>query len=309
MATKQVITEEAAKAKARALCAVLKELGIVADLKPRRALEVVARLENEKNWATLNAKQVAATQVQAADAAPAGYCSACDNTRLIVDTQDVVWPCYQCRPSLGARPTKRVPASEVRTQPLLLGTKNLPLSEAAALWTALQAVSQAESSEHRLEERFLHFSPGDKRSDVEAWLEAACFSFSVHEAQEGMYYTQQERDVAPILRRLHGNRWRVELKVGNLFGERQGAVIHAYPSPEEAWAAVESYCSLASAAPGWYEATWLGKVGSVSWTPDFYDVAEWAGLHYGKNLQMVTEAEKHLWTQKYKRSMDLDANV
>jgi hypothetical protein len=186
----------------------------------------------------------------------------------------------------------------------LLGTKNLPLSEAAALWYALCAVSNAEGSKQLLEERFLHFGPGDSRSDVEAWLEAACFNFSVAEAEEGLYYGQQEREVTPILRRLNANRWKIRLAVSNLYGERQSSVVHAYPSPEEAWAVVESYCNNAQA---WYVASWLGRVGSVEWTPDFYDVAEWAGLHYGKNLQGATPPEKHFWTQRYKRATDLDA--
>jgi hypothetical protein len=189
----------------------------------------------------------------------------------------------------------------------LLGTKNLPLSEAAALWYALCAVSNAEASERLLEERFMHFGPGDSRSDVEAWLEAACFNFSVVEAEEGLYYGQQEHEVAPILRRLNGNRWMIRLTVGNLHGERQGSVVHAYPSSGEAWAAVEDYCSISNTAQGWYEASWLGKAGSVEWNPDFYDVAEWAGLHYGKNLQGANAAEKHFWTQRYKRATDLDA--
>ena len=53
-----LITERAAKAKARVLRIALGELGM--PLKQAQALEVIARLEGENDWQTLNAKQVRA---------------------------------------------------------------------------------------------------------------------------------------------------------------------------------------------------------------------------------------------------------
>lgn len=52
---RHVISEEIAKARAKALRLKLSEMGIA--IKHSQALEVIAALENEKGWSALNAKQ------------------------------------------------------------------------------------------------------------------------------------------------------------------------------------------------------------------------------------------------------------
>lgn len=306
----KVITEEAAKAKSRALCVALRELGIVADLKPRQALEVIARLENEKNWATLNAKQNAQrTGIAASSPYHSGfYCSVCEGTRLIVDEEKNVWPCYQCRPSLGNRPP-RTDSVHTKTQPHLVGTPRLTLAEAAALWHKLQALPVTKvlgGTETLLDEAFLHFHVNESVGAVEAWLEAVCPIFEREKAALGEYYSARERDIEPLIRRLSHNRWRIRIDVGDKYGDPQGSVIHAFAYHGEAWEAIEAYHGVSIAAPGWYKASWLGRAAPMhGWQVVFADVAEWAGLHYQKNLDSVSEEERHYWIQRYRRSVDL----
>jgi ribosomal protein L37AE/L43A len=190
---KQVITEEAAKAKARALCAALAELGVVSDLKPRKALEVVARLENEKNWSTLNARQKAqaGTKAKAPPVRQEYCCGVCDGTRVIEDAQGDVWPCHQCLPSVGLDAAKagELPDSDRLTQPYLRGTKLLSLAQTAALWQRMQAISCADEGPLTLDDSFLHFRVGDYLEDAEQWLVAMCAhgQFSLEKARNGEY--------------------------------------------------------------------------------------------------------------------------
>ena len=57
-----LITEEAAKAKAKALRQILAEKGV--PLNHQACLDVIARIEGETNWPTMNAKQVAAARAK-----------------------------------------------------------------------------------------------------------------------------------------------------------------------------------------------------------------------------------------------------
>lgn len=237
------------------------------------------------------------------------YCSVCEGTRLLLTDVKHVWPCYQCQPSLGNRPPRADPV-DTKTQPHLVGTPRLTLAEAAALWHRLQALPATNvlrGTETLLDEAFLHFHINESVHAVEAWLEAVCPTFEREKAALGEYYSGRERDIEPLIRRLSHNRWRIRVDVGDKYGEPQGSVIHAFANQAEAWEAIEAYQGISIAAPGWYKASWLGRTAPMhGWQVVFADVEEWAGLHYRKDLGSVSEAERHYWIQRYRRSLDLD---
>jgi hypothetical protein len=300
---KQVITEEVAKAKARALCTALAELGVVSDLKSRKALEVIARLENEKNWSTLNARQKAQARGTSAKAQPVRNeycCGVCDGTRVIEDSQGAVWPCHQCLPSIGAK-TRELPDSDRLTQPYLRGTKLLSLGQTAALWQRLQSISCADEGPLVLDDTFLHFRCGDYLEDAEAWLVAMCVhsQFSLEKARNGEYWKMSQREnVDNLVRRLSSYRWRVQFCVKDKYGKNQTSFVHAYPTKEDAWAAVEVCFSEQMYA--WYEISWVG----TGIKPSLDEVAEWTGLHYGENFSTAAPWRRHHWVQRFKLAQD-----
>lgn len=69
-----LITEEAAKAKAKALRQILAEKGV--PLNHQACLDVIARIEGETNWPAMNAKQVAAARTKHAASGSSAISSA-----------------------------------------------------------------------------------------------------------------------------------------------------------------------------------------------------------------------------------------
>jgi hypothetical protein len=110
----------------------------------------------------------------------------------------------------------------------------------------------------------------------------------------------QREDVGNLMRRLSSYRWRVGVCVKDKYGYNQTTFVHAYPTREAAWAAVEVCFSEQMYA--WYEISWLGTGTGIG--PRLDEVAEWVGLHYGENFSTTASWRRHHWVQRYRLAQE-----
>ncbi|MBC8740396.1 hypothetical protein F6X40_27445 [Paraburkholderia sp. UCT31] len=306
MNTNLVITEEAAKAKATALQNALKDLGIVGDLSRPKALEVIARLENEKNWSVLNAKQNAARKAQrqgtGAGQRPSHYdtgpsvCGVCNDTRIIEDERKNLWPCPQCRTEAidgpgGSNP----PASQVATVARVEGRINLTFAQLVWFWHELRDVPVTEDG-LRLDDEFLFFRKGDELERVWMWFEAMHPDFVVAHAMRGAYAVSEvSTELGFLLSRcVH----RVKFEVLDKYCRPQSSFFQGYLSREEALTAVACYHSI-----NWYQVEYIGAVEQSSSRPEdavcLDTVAEWVGCHYRRNFAAESAEKQREWIERF----------